>query len=119
MTGRPDLATYRHREDRKTVLAISDVCILCGHRGSDAADHVIPVSRGGDPGIGNMAPIHGNKGCPVCGRKCNAEKGDKLLSEITRLVTSRDWYAFDLVLTQDMINSTPPKSDIEDEPDLF
>ena len=43
--------------------------------------------------LNNLAPIHGVEGCPVCGRKCNNDKGDKLLSEAKRLVTSVDWYA--------------------------
>lgn len=92
--GRPELATYEYRQLRLRILAESDVCILCGHRGADAVDHVVPVKRGGprlDPD--NMAPIHGIKGCVVCLRKCNSEKGDKPLSEVRRLVTSRDWYA--------------------------
>jgi 5-methylcytosine-specific restriction endonuclease McrA len=94
VAGRADLATYEYRKTRARILATSDICILCGHSGADAVDHVIPVTRGGarlDPA--NMAPIHGVDGCLVCMRKCNSEKGDKLLSEVRRLVTSRDWYA--------------------------
>ncbi|WP_330242371.1 HNH endonuclease [Streptomyces sp. NBC_00525] len=69
------------------------MCILCGHGDSDAVDHVIPVSRGGPSiDINNLAPIHGVKGCRVCLRKCNSEKSNKLMSELERNPTSRDWY---------------------------
>ncbi|GII89639.1 hypothetical protein Ssi03_76290 [Sphaerisporangium siamense] len=92
--GRAELATYEYRKTRARILATSTVCIVCGHGGSDAVDHIVAVKRGGarlDPQ--NMAPIHGVDGCPVCLRKCNNEKGDKPLAEVRRLVTSRDWYA--------------------------
>lgn len=94
MADRSELTSYEFRQMRARLLAHSDVCIMCGHAGSQAADHVIPVARGGarlDPD--NLAPIHGTDGCPTCGRKCNNDKGDKLLSEIQRLVTSVDWFA--------------------------
>lgn len=94
MTGRADLTSYGYRKARARVLAESDTCIVCGHNGADSTDHIHPVSKGGataDPD--NLAPIHGVKGCPVCLRKCNNEKGDKPLSAVTQLVTSRDWYA--------------------------
>jgi 5-methylcytosine-specific restriction endonuclease McrA len=94
MAGRPDLATYEHRKQAKQILAQSTICILCGHPGSDAIDHVIPVDKGGDPvALDNKAPIHGVTGCPICARKCNSEKGNKLLTQVKRLKTSRDWYA--------------------------
>ena len=94
MADRSELTSYEFRQMRARLLAHSDVCIMCGHSGSQAADHVIPVARGGarlDPD--NLAPIHGTDGCPTCGRKCNNDKGDKLLSEVKRLITSVDWYA--------------------------
>lgn len=94
MAGRSELATYAYRKTRDRILAESTICILCGHLGSDAVDHVVSVKRGGarlDPD--NMAPIHGVDGCPVCLRKCNSEKGERSLDEVRRLVTSRDWYA--------------------------
>ncbi|WP_326729722.1 HNH endonuclease [Streptomyces phaeochromogenes] len=93
-TDRGELTSYEFRQMRARLLAESDVCIVCGHGASDTADHVIPVSKGGarlDPG--NLAPIHGVAGCPVCLRKCNSEKGDKPLSAVTQLVTSVDWFA--------------------------
>ncbi|MFF0598072.1 HNH endonuclease [Streptomyces antibioticus] len=94
MAGRDELTSYQYRQMRARILRASDVCIMCGHAASDAVDHIVPVARGGarrDPG--NLAPIHGVDGCPTCGRKCNNDKGDKLLSEVKRLQTSVDWYA--------------------------
>jgi 5-methylcytosine-specific restriction endonuclease McrA len=93
MAGRAELTSYDFRKIRARILAESDVCIVCGHGAADAVDHIHPVSKGGaakDPD--NLAPIHGVDGCPTCLRKCNNEKGDKPLSQVTRLVTSRDWY---------------------------
>ncbi|MEU9654834.1 HNH endonuclease [Streptomyces chartreusis] len=94
MTGRRELTEYRYRQARAQVLSTSDTCIWCGHPGADSADHIIPVSKGGDPyALDNLGPIHGVKGCGSCGRKCNNDKGDKLPSEYERLRTSVDWYA--------------------------
>jgi 5-methylcytosine-specific restriction endonuclease McrA len=93
-TDRSELTSYAFRQMRARLLAASDVCIVCGHGGSDTADHVIPVSKGGarlDPD--NLAPIHGVAGCPVCLRKCNSEKGDRPLADVVQLVTSVDWFA--------------------------
>lgn len=94
MAGNRDLTDYQYRKARARILAESDVCIVCGHGQADAVDHIQPRSKGGantDPD--NLAPIHGVDGCPTCGRKCNNEKGNKPLSAVTQLVTSRDWYA--------------------------
>lgn len=93
MSTRPELGWRQYRRMRQEILGADDTCIWCGHPGADATDHVVPVSRGGarlDPG--NLGPIHGVGGCPHCGRQCNTEKGDQLLTEVNRLVTSRDWY---------------------------
>ncbi|WP_405799295.1 HNH endonuclease [Streptomyces sp. NBC_01506] len=94
MADRTDLTSYDYRKARARVLAESDTCIVCAHGQADAVDHIQPVARGGakaDPD--NLAPIHGVKGCPTCGRKCNNEKADKSLAAVTQLATSRDWYA--------------------------
>lgn len=94
MAGSSDLTDYQYRKARARVLAESDVCIVCGHGGADAVDHIHARSKGGDnTDPDNLAPIHGVKGCPICLRKCNNEKGNKPLSAVTQLVTSRDWYA--------------------------
>lgn len=87
-TGRP------WQRARQKCLAISDVCYMCGHAGSQDVDHIEPLAHGGaslDPK--NLAPLHGAYGCPTCGRKCNQEKGDKPLSAVVRLRTSVDWYS--------------------------
>jgi 5-methylcytosine-specific restriction endonuclease McrA len=93
-TDRSELTSYEFRQLRARILAASDICIVCGHPHADAADHVIPVSKGGprlDPD--NLAPIHGVAGCPTCLRKCNSEKGDRPLADIVQLHTSVDWFA--------------------------
>lgn len=93
-TDRSELTSYEYRQTRARILADSDICIVCGHGAADTVDHVIPVSRGGarkDPD--NLAPIHGNDGCPVCLRKCNNEKGDRPLAAVVQLRTSVDWFA--------------------------
>lgn len=93
MADRSELTSYEYRKLRAQILAESDVCILCAHPDADAVDHIISVKQGGarkDPD--NLAPIHGVDGCPHCGRKCNNEKGDKPLPEVT-FPTSRDWFA--------------------------
>jgi hypothetical protein len=53
---------------------------LCGHPGAGAVDHVI--SRKLAPWLAldpaNLRPVHGSLSpCPVCGRRCNEEKGDR------------------------------------------
>lgn len=71
-TGRP------WRRIRAQVLAESTTCWICGHDGSDTVDHVIPLSRGGDPlDPANLRPAHGVKGCPTCKRRCNQSRGTR------------------------------------------
>jgi 5-methylcytosine-specific restriction endonuclease McrA len=93
VSDRGALTHTGYRDRRLRVLARDDTCIWCGHPGADAIDHVMPVSRGGsetDPD--NMAPIHGNAGCAMCGVKCNGVKGTSLLTERAPQVQSRDWW---------------------------
>ena len=92
---RRDVDAYAYRRAREQLLARSDVCAMCGHGQADTADHDIPLSRGGSNSIANLVPAHGVNGCPVCGRRCNQEKGDKTLQEFNAggLKTSIDWYA--------------------------
>ena len=90
-TGR---STRTFRRLRAQVLAESDICVVCGHGGSDAVDHL--TARSVDPSmaedVDNLAPIHGNDGCPTCKRQCNREKGAGPLADVVRLKTSRDWF---------------------------
>lgn len=79
--AQPDAQTRRGRwgrpwrRARAAVLARSTVCWVCGHDGSDSADHITPLALGGDPlDPGNLAPAH-HKPCPTCGRRCNAARG--------------------------------------------
>lgn len=71
------------------------MCWLCGHGGAQDVDHLIPPSQGGSMfDIDNLRPMHNvTHGCPYCGRKCNRDKGETPASQITRLVTSQDWYS--------------------------
>lgn len=47
-------------------------CVYCGSSGKLTMDHVVPVTRGGTHGAGNIVP--------ACNR-CNASKGNSLLIE--------------------------------------
>lgn len=50
----------------------SSPCTYCGSLDNIQGDHVIPVSRGGYHGIGNLTP---------CCYKCNPSKGDRTIME--------------------------------------
>lgn len=63
------------------MLAQSDVCHICGQPGSDAIDHVIPLSRGGADIPSNLKPAHHDVP-PYCNRR----KSDLLPSEVDRQV---------------------------------
>jgi len=75
-------AKQAYYRNRKKILANEDRCALCGgivdktlamyHPMSAEIDHIIPVSKGGDPvALENMQLTH---------RKCNRAKSDKLPS---------------------------------------
>jgi len=53
-------------------------CIACGAP-ADSLDHIIPLSRGGSHGVGNLAPM--------C-RTCNSSKGAKTVTEWRK---ANDW----------------------------
>ncbi|MEU2895238.1 HNH endonuclease signature motif containing protein [Streptomyces sp. NPDC006967] len=95
MARRRDVDAYEYRKNRVQLLAVNNVCALCGHAGATTADHDIPVSRGGTHALENLVPAHGAEGCPTCGRKCNQEKGALTLGEFGtgELRTSVDWFA--------------------------
>ena len=61
------------------------ICHICGHDGADAADHVIPLARGGTDTIDNLRPAHHLNACETCGIKCNRAKSDKLIAPVMRL----------------------------------
>lgn len=47
-------------------------CFYCGTIGNTTADHIVPISRGGQHSIGNLVP--------AC-KTCNSSKKDSLLTE--------------------------------------
>lgn len=57
-------------KDLKRILSMP--CYNCGSRQNITYDHVVPMSRGGNHGIGNMMPLCSS---------CNSSKGTKLLIE--------------------------------------
>ena len=61
------------------------ICHLCGHPGADAADHIIPLARGGTDTRANLAPAHHFVECETCGIKCNRAKSDKLIAPVMPL----------------------------------
>lgn len=71
--GRP----YNRR--RAAFLASYTTCHICGHSGADTIDHIIPASAA--PTLrdspDNWRAAHGVNGCPVCGRACNQERGNR------------------------------------------
>lgn len=55
-------------KNRALCLAASDICWLCGYPGADTADHVVPITRGGDHSLANLKPAH---------NRCNNRKGNR------------------------------------------
>lgn len=51
--------------DRDSVRVLTSPCLACGSQTEVTADHIIPISRGGSHGIGNLIPL--------C-RPCNTSK---------------------------------------------
>jgi hypothetical protein len=110
MTGSGRSGTSEFQRNRPIVLAASDRCGLCGHRGARTVDHIIPkpswprlpdgrLAPGFDS-LANLQPAHGSMGsdrtrktahnrCPTCHKLCNQSKG----GGERRVITSRDWYA--------------------------
>jgi hypothetical protein len=110
MSGSGRSGTWEFQQNRKLILAASDRCGICGHRGARTVDHI--VSRPAWPrladgtlapgfdGLRNLQPAHGSMGsdatrkgihnrCPVCRKLCNQSKGDRE----RKVRTTRDWYA--------------------------
>lgn len=73
----------------------SDICVWCGHPGSRASNHRIPVEIRPDLAFDpdNAEPIHGTERCPTCGRACNSEVGARIIGVDIMPPTagSRDW----------------------------
>lgn len=65
--------------NKQVVRDANGVCALCGHDGAIVADHIIPLSKGGPDTRDNLQAAHGQVPCETCGRKCNAEKGSRLI----------------------------------------
>ena len=70
----------RRRERRnRAILAVSDICHICGQPGADAVDHIVSLARGGSEDRSNLAPAH-HRNPP----HCNLVKGSKLHAPIVR-----------------------------------
>jgi hypothetical protein len=101
-SGRGGTGNATYRRNRLIVLALSDVCGICGHHGAMTADHIIPPKDWprGLPGlddITNLRPAHGTMGagrgrrvnaCSTCGRVCNQSRGNRA----ARRPASREWF---------------------------
>jgi 5-methylcytosine-specific restriction endonuclease McrA len=89
----------RQKRNRKVFATKGDVCHICGHPGSDAIDHVLPLAPvQGDPDelarrdndLDNLRPAHHDVACETCGERCNRTKGDKPWAPIIRRSSSLD-----------------------------
>lgn len=83
------------RRLRANLLAHDDRCVWCGHPGSRAVNHAIPLSVA--PHLAhspdNLQPIHGVERCPTCNRACNSELGARTIGvdAVPPTRASRDW----------------------------
>lgn len=91
---RPSTGGSRYRHNRAILLALDDVCGICGHPGARTADHIIqpklwarlfPDNPRGVDDLANLRPAHGTMApgqppnpCPTCGRLCNQSRGSTL-----------------------------------------
>ena len=73
----------------RRLLAINDVCHICGHPDSDCMDHVVSLKRGGSDDESNLQPAH-QQPCPTCGEPCNLRKGTKAWAPVIRRSSSLD-----------------------------
>jgi hypothetical protein len=106
-SGRGGTGNARYRRNRALMLSQDDVCRICGHGGSQTANHVIAAKywpRGADgkplsgmDELSNLEPAHGTMGsgrdrlhnpCPVCGRLCNQSVGARVTH---RRPQTRQW----------------------------
>lgn len=69
--SRLTLSGSKEQARRKRVLArYLDTCHVCGKRGADQVDHVVPLAEGGSDDELNLAPIHSEP----CHREKTAEE---------------------------------------------
>lgn len=80
----PRTNTRAQRAQNQRILASSDICHICGHPGSDAIDHVVPLALGGADDRSNKRPAHHKAPCQTCGIKCNRVKADKPYAPVIR-----------------------------------
>jgi 5-methylcytosine-specific restriction endonuclease McrA len=71
---------------RKQILDESDECWLCGERGADTIDHVVPLKDGGTNERSNLRPAHGKRSARCPG---NFGRSNRKARNATR--TSRAW----------------------------
>ena len=87
----------RKKRNRRIFAIKGDVCYLCGHPGSDAIDHVLPLGpvkndpvelarRDSDPD--NLRPAHHDVRCETCGERCNRAKAARIIAPIIRRSSS-------------------------------
>ncbi len=82
-----DFDDAAYRAYKRALLAVYDICHLCGHGGADSLDHIIPRRDGGTNHPTNLAPAH-FKPCPMCHVRCNQRRGARVLPSAHR---SREW----------------------------
>jgi 5-methylcytosine-specific restriction endonuclease McrA len=90
----------RYRRLRKHLLAVEDICCICGghidkslktpHPMSAEVEHLVPISKGG--------AIYAHDNCGVAHRICNQRKGNKMTLQTksndgmtASTPTSREW----------------------------
>ncbi|WP_144121135.1 HNH endonuclease [Catellatospora sichuanensis] len=59
---------YEYQQNRILLLRTNTLCWLCNRYGSDTADHIIPLSRGGSNKLSNLRPAH---------KSCNSRRGNR------------------------------------------
>ena len=82
MSNRKGTTRAQRARNKRVVRDGGGICHLCGHPGADAADHVVPLSKGGTDTVDNLKPAHHRMTCETCGRRCNLEKGSRLLAPV-------------------------------------
>lgn len=93
-SGRRGTGNFVYRRNREILLAQNSRCGLCGHDGSQTADHIVSAKfwprdvfgkkLPGFDDLPNLQPAHGTLApgkenrCPTCGRLCNQSKGARV-----------------------------------------